>query len=346
MTMICTSYAQLLHNNNNQELQITRNVNNIEDQEPRRSRLQYHRRTRQLSRQSIIDNNDNNNDEERQRKATSEASSTTEVEDLDQNMMVDKLVYYENAYLSPPAADKEEELKTDRMVNGEAAGYLNYTEVSNQHPTGMLGKSGKSNNTLISRKSKSGKGTKSNSIHYDQVEDPIFGKARKGKSSKSESSSKGSKKSKLFGKAKDDTHSPTADSLLSTAKSWKGISSEDGSSTNKDTRVYDADLPYFTYRTACSKSNPCQDTNTHFCKMSFGSCMSDDEEGVCTEFGSSFCKQVLEPVCGCDNVVYSNSCQANYLHGINVQCVLDSESTLKVGQSCDQSDCALVDEEV
>ena len=74
--------------------------------------------------------------------------------------------------------------------------------------------------------------------------------------------------------------------------------------------------------------------------------MSDGKEGICTEYGSSFCKQTLEPVCGCDGIVYSNSCQANYLHGINVQCVLDSESTLQVGQSCDQSDCALVDEEV
>jgi len=277
--------------------------------------------------------------------------------------MVDKLVYYENPYISPltgEEVDKEQELKTDRMVDGEATGYLDYIEVSSNHnTTGMLGKSGKSN-TLISRKSKSGKGTKSNSLHYDQVKDPIFGKARKGKSSKSESSSKGSKKSKLFGKAKDgSTHSPTTDTLSSTAKSWKGISSSEDGSTIKDTRVYEEEeFPYWHYHTnnkdtrtsnvmnvACSKLNPCQDTNTHFCKMSSGSCMSDEEEGVCTEFGS-LCKQSLEPVCGCDNVVYSNSCQTNYLYGINVQCVLDSKSTLQVGQSCDQSDCALLDEEV
>ena len=172
MTMICTIYAQL-HNNNNQELQITRNVNNNEGQEPRRSRLLQHRRTRQQTRQSTVENNDNN--EQRQRKATGEE----EIEDFDQNMMVDKLVYYENSYLSSTTGevvDKEEELKTDRMVDGEAAGYLDYTEVSsNYNTTGMLiGKSGKSNSTLISRKSKSGKGTKSNSIHYDQVKDPIF----------------------------------------------------------------------------------------------------------------------------------------------------------------------------
>ena len=176
----------------------------------------------------------------------------------------------------------------------------------------------------------------------NQVKDPIFGKARKGKSSsksESKSSSKGSKKSKLFGKAKDgSTHSPTTDALSSTAKSWKGISSSEDGSTIKDTRVYEEEeFPYWHYHTnnkdtrtsnvmnvACSKLNPCQDTNTHFCKMSSGSCMSD-KEGVCTEYGSSFCKQSLEPVCGCDGIVYGNSCQANYLYGINVQCVLDSE---------------------
>ena len=145
----------------------------------------------------------------------------------------DKLVYYENPYISSTTdeeVDKEEELKTDRMVDNdhEASGYLDYTEVSSVYPTGMLTKSGKSEfkNTLISR-SKSGKGTKSNSIHYDQVKDPIFGKARKGKSSKSESSSsKGSKKSKLFGQMANGTASPT-DTL--DPKSWKGTSSEDGS---------------------------------------------------------------------------------------------------------------------
>ena len=163
-------------------------------------------------------------------------SETTEIGtdgNLNQSIMfgaADKLVYYENSYISSTTGeevDKEEELKTDRMVDGshEATGYLDYTEVSNQHPTGMLGKSGKSesDNTLISR-SKSGKGTKSNSIHYDQVKDPIFGKARKGKSSKKSksSSSKGSKKSKLFGQMANGTASPTD------PKSWKGSSSEDG----------------------------------------------------------------------------------------------------------------------
>ena len=229
MTMICTSCAQL--HNNNQVLKISRNNYSIEGQEPRRSRLQYHRRTHQLSKQDIIDNNDNN--EQRQRKTTSEASTTTaeEEEELDQNMMVDKLVYYENPYISSltgEEVDKEEELKTDRMVDGEATGYLAYTEVSNHNSTAMLGKSGKSNNTLISRKSKSGKSTKSNSINYDQVKDPIFGKARKGKSSKKSksSSSKGSKKSKLFGQMANGTVSPTTDTLG--PKSWKGSSSEDG----------------------------------------------------------------------------------------------------------------------
>ena len=85
-------------------------------------------------------------------------------------------------------------------------------------------------------KSKSGKGTKSNSIHYDQVKDPIFGKARKGKSSKmsKSSSSKGSKKSKLFGQMATGTASPTTDTL--DPKSWKGSSSsEDGGGTY---RVY------------------------------------------------------------------------------------------------------------
>jgi len=362
MTMICTIYAQL-NNNNYQELQITRNINNIEDQQPRRSRLLQHIRTRQLSKQDTIDTIDNNGQsEQRQRRATSEA--TGEEEDLDQNMLVDKLVYYENPYISSltdEEVDKEEELKTDRMVDGshEAAGYLDYTEVSSTHnTTGILGKSGKSN-TLISRKSKSGKGTKSNSLHYEQVKEPIFGKARKGKSSKTAEftgSSKGSKKSKLFGQMANGTASPT-DTLG--PKSWKGTSSEDGS-TNKDTRVYDEEeFPYWHYHTnnkdtrtinvmnvSCSKSNPCSNSDTHFCKMSSGSCMSDEEEGICTEFGSLFCKQSLEPVCGCDNVVYSNSCQTNYLYGINVQCVLGSESTLQVGQSCDRNDCALVDEEV
>lgn len=172
---------------------------------------------------------------------TFKTSKTTEIGvegDLNQSIVfgaADKLVYYENPYISSTTGevDKEEELKTDRIVDGEAAGYLDYTEVSNQHPTGMLGKSGKSesDNTLISR-SKSGKGTKSNSIHYNQeVKDPIFGKARKGKSSSKKSkssSSKGSKKSKLFGQMANGTASPTTDTL--DPKSWKGSSSsEDGS---------------------------------------------------------------------------------------------------------------------
>jgi len=174
-------------------------------------------------------------------------SETTEIGvegDLNQSIVfgaADKLVYYENPYISSTTGeevDKEEELKTDRMVDGshEATGYLDYTEVSNQHSTGMLGKSGKSesDNTLISR-SKSGKGTKSNSIHYDEVKDPIFGKARKGKSSKKSksSSSKGSKKSKLFGQMANGTASPT-DTL--DPKSWKGSSSSEDGSTY---RVYE-----------------------------------------------------------------------------------------------------------
>ena len=170
---------------------------------------------------------------------TSEATEIGTDGNLNQSIMfgaADKLVYYENPYISSTTdeeVDKEEELKTDRMVDDshEATGYLDYTEVSNQHPTGMLGKSGKSesDNTLISR-SKSGKGTKSSSIHYDQeVKDPIFGKARKGKSSKKSksSSSKGSKKSKLFGQMANGTASPTTDTL--DPKLWKGSSSsEDG----------------------------------------------------------------------------------------------------------------------
>ena len=92
---------------------------------------------------------------------------------------------------------------------------------------------------------------------------------------------------------------------------------------------------------SCSGSSPCPDTATHFCKMpAAGLCDTESEMGTCTKFGAGFyCTQDLTPVCGCDGIVYSNLCSANYQSGVNAQCALDPESTLQAGQLCGQDDC-------
>ena len=58
---------------------------------------------------------------------------------------------------------------------------------------------------------------------------------------------------------------------------------------------------------------------------------------TCTEWGSHFsCASVWTPVCGCDNLVYSNSCSANYQNGVNVLCSLNpNDESVLPGGSCD-----------
>ena len=95
---------------------------------------------------------------------------------------------------------------------------------------------------------------------------------------------------------------------------------------------------------SCSGSSPCPDTVTHFCKMpAAGLCESESEMGTCTRFGAGFfCTQDITAVCGCDGIVYSNLCSANYQSGVNAQCALEPESTLQAGQPCGQDDCVMV----
>ena len=98
----------------------------------------------------------------------------------------------------------------------------------------------------------------------------------------------------------------------------------------------------------CSTSNErrCGDSSSHFCKKDIGEC--DDttsKSGVCTKYDDMFCPQSLIQVCGCDGVVYSNSCHA-YQNGKNVMCTLKdnnvNQSNLNVRglrRECDSTDC-------
>ena len=58
---------------------------------------------------------------------------------------------------------------------------------------------------------------------------------------------------------------------------------------------------------------------------------------TCTEWDSHFsCAGVWTPVCGCDNLVYSNSCSANYQNGVNVLCSLNpNDQSVLPGGNCD-----------
>ena len=58
---------------------------------------------------------------------------------------------------------------------------------------------------------------------------------------------------------------------------------------------------------------------------------------TCTEYGSQFACATSHwaPVCGCDDIVYSNTCKANYQNGMNVLCSLNHEdSSVMSGGSC------------
>ena len=53
-----------------------------------------------------------------------------------------------------------------------------------------------------------------------------------------------------------------------------------------------------------------------YCKTDIGKCLSDGASGDC-EIRPSVCKEIYEPVCGCDGNTYSSSCHAA-LNGVNV----------------------------
>ena len=98
----------------------------------------------------------------------------------------------------------------------------------------------------------------------------------------------------------------------------------------------------------CSTSNErrCGDSSSHFCKKDIGTCSdTTSKSGVCTKYDDMFCIQSLIKVCGCDGVVYSNSCHA-YQNGKNVMCTLKdnnvNQSNLNVRglrRECDSTDC-------
>jgi hypothetical protein len=60
---------------------------------------------------------------------------------------------------------------------------------------------------------------------------------------------------------------------------------------------------------ACGGSSGVTCADGQFCKRADGACAADSE-GVCTASPAS-CPAVNEPVCGCDNITYSNSCYAD-----------------------------------
>ena len=76
---------------------------------------------------------------------------------------------------------------------------------------------------------------------------------------------------------------------------------------------------------SCYTSSDCPNTNTFFCKMQAdGMCDGTEEGGTCDTFGGgAMCAALYEPVCGCDSMIYSSSCDAKYIYGVNVQCTLD-----------------------
>lgn len=92
---------------------------------------------------------------------------------------------------------------------------------------------------------------------------------------------------------------------------------------------------------SCSPTNPCKNTENYFCKISEVSCGKPlaAQHGICTyynEFGITSCIGSWEPVCGCDGIIYSNSCAANDQEGVNVSYRLDSsDDDIRPGGNCE-----------
>ena len=86
--------------------------------------------------------------------------------------------------------------------------------------------------------------------------------------------------------------------------------------------------------------NRCKNTREFYCKLPKGVCGNPGVKqiGECTSYLGVFCSSRYEPVCGCNNRVYSNACKAR-LAGVSVLKDLDATPGKHLpGQKCDNDD--------